>query len=59
MLAGGHDDLFKGIAIVHPAMLDVGDVEGLKVPLALYPSKVSSRTTFPLIRLERSLGRPG
>lgn len=40
MLAGSHDDLFTGISIVHPAMLDVKDVEGLKVPLAMYPSKV-------------------
>ncbi|KAJ9125982.1 hypothetical protein QFC24_002254 [Naganishia onofrii] len=39
MLAGSHDDLFTGISIVHPAMLDVKDVEGLKVPLAMYPSK--------------------
>jgi hypothetical protein len=40
MLAGTHDDLFTGISIVHPAMLDVKDVDGLKVPLAMYPSKV-------------------
>ena len=41
MLAGSHSDLFTGISIVHPAMLDVKDVDGLAVPLALYPSKVS------------------
>jgi hypothetical protein len=40
MLAGSHADLFTGISIVHPAMLDVKDVDGLAVPLALYPSKV-------------------
>ncbi len=39
-LAGTHADLFKGVAIVHPAMLDVNDVKDLAVPLALFPSKV-------------------
>jgi hypothetical protein len=40
MLAGSHSELFTGISIVHPAMLDVKDVDALAVPLALYPSKV-------------------
>jgi hypothetical protein len=46
MLAGSHDDLFTGISIVHPAMLDVKDVDGLKVPLAMYPSKVCPAIIF-------------
>lgn len=40
MLAGSHSELFTGVSIVHPAMLDVKDVEGLAVPLAIFPSKV-------------------
>ncbi|KAI5451334.1 hypothetical protein NCC49_001928 [Naganishia albida] len=39
MLAGSHSELFTGVSIVHPAMLDVKDVDGLAVPLAIYPSK--------------------
>ncbi|KAJ9094008.1 hypothetical protein QFC20_006988 [Naganishia adeliensis] len=39
MLAGSHSELFTGVSIVHPAMLDVKDVEGLAVPLAIFPSK--------------------
>lgn len=52
MLAGSHSELFTGISIVHPAMLDVKDVDALAVPLALYPSKVGflhPLTTAPLL----------
>lgn len=51
MLAGSHSELFTGISIVHPAMLDVKDVKGLAVPLAMYPSKV--RCSHPLPRSTR------
>jgi dienelactone hydrolase len=40
-VAAGEKDLFKSVAIVHPAMLDVKDVDGIEVPFGFYPSKVS------------------
>ena len=39
--AAGATDLFKSVAIVHPAMLDVQDVDAVGVPFGFYPSKVS------------------
>jgi dienelactone hydrolase len=39
-VASQHADLFKSVAIVHPAMLDAKDVEDLRVPFGFYPSKV-------------------
>jgi dienelactone hydrolase len=44
--AAGEKDLFKSVAIVHPAMLDVKDVDAIEVPFAFYPSKVSDMTGF-------------
>ncbi|KAG7561868.1 hypothetical protein FFLO_02685 [Filobasidium floriforme] len=38
-VAAGEKDLFKSVAIVHPAMLDVKDVDGIDVPFGFYPSK--------------------
>ena len=39
-VASQYADLFKSVAIVHPAMLDAADVENLQVPFGFYPSKV-------------------
>jgi dienelactone hydrolase len=43
-VAAGEKDLFKSVAIVHPAMLDVKDVDGIEVPFGFYPSKVNIGT---------------
>ena len=43
-VAAGEKDLFESVAIVHPAMLDVKDVDGIEVPFGFYPSKVNIGT---------------
>ncbi|KZS90326.1 alpha/beta-hydrolase [Sistotremastrum niveocremeum HHB9708] len=35
----GTDTTFDAVASIHPAMLAAGDVDGLAVPLAIFPSK--------------------
>lgn len=44
-MSAGKSELFKSVAIVHPAMLDLKDVEAVAVPFGFYPSKVRNDDT--------------
>lgn len=38
VMKAGSSDIFDGLAIIHPAMVDAKDAESLQAPLGLYPS---------------------